>query len=697
MSQANTTSTTIIGVAGGSASGKSTLVRKLQEAFADEHVTTLCHDFYYKAHDDLSLEERSKLNYDHPHSFDTDMMIEHIRQLKQGQSIQRPVYSFTDHNRLPQTVCVQPAKVLILDGILILENKELRELMDVKVFVDTDDDVRLARRLVRDVQERGRDMNSVLKQYFSTVKPMHRDFVEPSKRYADIIIPEGGMNSVALSLLVENIHSLLSELPLPSYYLMISSLIGSDTICAVATAPGMGGIAIIRVSGSEAVGIVAQIFSCREVRTLERAKDRVAYFGRFSHEGKTIDEGLVTCFRAPRSYTGEDVVEISCHGAVFIQQALLEALTDQGCRMAAPGEFTRRAYLHGKMDLSRAEAVADLIASESEAQHRMALTQMRGGYSAEFAQLRERLLQLTSLMELELDFSEEDVTFADRTQLLELLDELTEKIERLTESFRLGNAIKRGVPVAIAGATNVGKSTLLNALLGEERAIVSDIHGTTRDTIEDVLNIDGVLFRFIDTAGLRSTDDTIEALGIDRSYDKIDKASLVLLLFDALRIADEDYRAALLQLLPRLENKPFLVLLNKVDAIDPQTTQAILPDLSSLLTEYLPSGEAPSILPVSAQRGDGLDELRAALIKALALPELKSTDLVVSNARHYELLTKALHSLRTVRTGLTDGLPTDLLTPDLRGAITAIGEVTGADITSDSVLHNIFAHFCIGK
>ena len=477
---------------------------------------------------------------------------------------------------------------------------------------------------------------------------------------------------------------------------MISSLIGSDTICAVATAPGMGGIAIIRVSGSEAVGIVDQIFSCREVRTLERAKDRVAYFGRFSHEGKTIDEGLVTCFRAPRSYTGEDDVELSCHGSVFIQQALLEALTDQGCRMAAPGEFTRRAYLHGKMDLSRAEAVADLIASESEAQHRMALTQMRGGYSAEFAQLRERLLQLTSLMELELDFSEEDVTFADRTQLLQLLDELTEKIERLTESFRLGNAIKRGIPVAIAGATNVGKSTLLNALLGEERAIVSDIHGTTRDTIEDVLNIDGVLFRFIDTAGLRSTDDTIEALGIDRSYDKIDKASLVLLLVDALRIADEDYRAALLQLLPRLENKPFLVLLNKVDAIDPQTMQAVLTDLSSLLTD-LPSGEAPSILPISAQRGNGLDELRATLIKALALPELKSTDLVVSNARHHELLTKALHSLRTVRTGLTDGLPTDLLTPDLRGAITAIGEVTGADITSDSVLHNIFAHFCIGK
>lgn len=478
---------------------------------------------------------------------------------------------------------------------------------------------------------------------------------------------------------------------------MISSLIGSDTICAVATAPGMGGIAVIRISGSEAIGIVDQIFSCKEVRTLERAKDRMGYFGRFTHEGTMIDEGLVTCFRSPRSYTGEDVVEISCHGSIFIQQKLLEALTDQGCRIAAPGEFTRRAYLHGKMDLSRAEAVADLIASESEAQHRMALAQLRGGYSSEFAQLRERLVYLTSLMELELDFSEEDVTFADRTQLLQLLDELTEKIVGLTESFRLGNAIKRGIPVAIAGATNVGKSTLLNALLGEERAIVSDIHGTTRDTVEEVLNIDGVLFRFIDTAGLRSTGDTIEALGIDRSYEKIDKASLVLVLIDALRLSDEDYQTALIQLLPRLKEKPFLTLLNKIDALESQTIASCQQVLSTLLATHLPADTKPLILPISAKRGDGMETLRSELRQALALPELASTDLVVSNARHHALLTTALHSLRTVRQGLTDGLPTDLLTPDLRGAISSIGEVTGEDITSDTVLHTVFGHFCIGK
>ena len=478
---------------------------------------------------------------------------------------------------------------------------------------------------------------------------------------------------------------------------MISSLIGSDTICAVATAPGMGGIAVIRISGSEAIGIVDQIFSCKEVRTLERAKDRMAYFGRFTHEGTMIDEGLVTCFRSPRSYTGEDVVEISCHGSIFIQQKLLEALTDQGCRIAAPGEFTRRAYLHGKIDLSRAEAVADLIASESEAQHRMALAQLRGGYSAEFAQLRERLVYLTSLMELELDFSEEDVTFADRTQLLQLLDELTEKIVDLTESFRLGNAIKRGIPVAIVGATNVGKSTLLNALLGEERAIVSDIHGTTRDTVEEVLNIDGVLFRFIDTAGLRSTGDTIEALGIERSYEKIDKASLVLVLIDALRLSDEDYRTSLIQLLPRLKEKPFLTLLNKIDALESQTIASCQQVLSTLLATHLPTDTKPLILPISAKQGDGMEVLRSELRQALALPELASTDLVVSNARHHALLTTALHSLRTVRQGLTDGLPTDLLTPDLRGAISSIGEVTGEDITSDTVLHTVFGHFCIGK
>nr|WP_314648887.1 tRNA uridine-5-carboxymethylaminomethyl(34) synthesis GTPase MnmE [uncultured Porphyromonas sp.] len=518
----------------------------------------------------------------------------------------------------------------------------------------------------------------------------------------------------------------------------------SDTICAVATAPGVGGVALIRVSGSEARGIVDQIFHCRQLATLERAKDRCAYFGRIIHEGKFLDEVLVTCFYAPHSYTGEDVVEIACHGSLYIQQALLEALTDQGCRMAEPGEYTRRAYLNGKMDLSRAEAVADLIASESAAQHRMALTQMRGGYSREFAQLRERLIQLTALMELELDFSEEDVTFADRSELLSLSQELETKIQSLVESFRLGNAIKKGIPVALAGATNVGKSTLLNALLGEERAIVSDIHGTTRDTVEEVMNVDGLLFRFIDTAGLRHTADQIEALGIERSYARIDEASLILLVLDASRLlpaltptasqhlsssrlaspgdrADElkapaetkdkgcpsqlqqpyalepqepaDYLIEVQQLRQRLDPARLIVLLNKVDLLAP----AELDQLLSQLPELLELSTDIPVLPLAARTGSGLPELRKALVTRLALPELSPSSLVVSNARHHALLKQAAAQLALVRQGLAEGLPTDLLAPDLRLAISALGEVTGGEITSDTVLHHIFAHFCIGK
>lgn len=466
--------------------------------------------------------------------------------------------------------------------------------------------------------------------------------------------------------------------------------LGRDTICAIATAPGSAGIALIRISGSEAIGIVDQIFSSSELRTLERAKDRVAYFGKVIHEGKMLDEVLVTCFREPRSYTGEDVVEISCHGSVYIQQALLEALTDNGCRMAAPGEYTQRAYLNGKMDLSRAEAVADLIASESVAQHRMALTQMRGGYSEEFIMLRERLLKLTSLMELELDFSEEDVAFADRTELLSLLDDILGKIERLTSSFRLGNAIKKGIPVAIVGSTNAGKSTLLNALLLEERAIVSDTHGTTRDTIEETLNIDGLLFRFIDTAGLRSTADNIEALGIERSYRKIDEAALVLLLLDASRLNEASQQEALQQVYTRLGDKPLLVLLNKIDLLGEQVMSC-----EDLIRPLLPKGA--ELLPISAKLDQGLGELRQALVASLALPEYTSADLIVSNARHYTLLKETSVALNHVRQGLVEGLPTDLVTPDLRHAIASLGEVTGTAITSDQVLHHIFAHFCIGK
>lgn len=467
----------------------------------------------------------------------------------------------------------------------------------------------------------------------------------------------------------------------------------SDTICAVATAPGVGGVALIRVSGSEARGIVDQIFHCRQLSTLERAKDRLAYFGRIIHEGQFLDEVLVTCYYAPHSYTGEDVVEISCHGSSYIQQALLEALTDQGCRMAEPGEYTRRAYLNGKMDLSRAEAVADLIASESAAQHRMALTQMRGGYSEEFAQLRERLIQLTALMELELDFSEEDVTFADRSELLALSAEIEAKIAGLITSFKLGNAIKRGIPVALAGATNAGKSTLLNSLLGEERAIVSDLHGTTRDTVEEVLNIDGLLFRFIDTAGLRSTEDPIEALGIERSYDKIASSSLVLLVLDATRLGDVAYREEMKALRAQLDEDRLIVLVNKCDQIATLDAEGMV---CTAIDSCLGHPDTP-LLPISAIDGRGLDRLRATLVKRLSLPELQPSSLVVSNARHYALLKQAADQLALVRQGLADGLSTDLLAPDLRLAITALGEVTGGEITSDTVLHHIFAHFCIGK
>lgn len=475
---------------------------------------------------------------------------------------------------------------------------------------------------------------------------------------------------------------------------MHHTLLSSDTICAVATAPGSGGLAVIRLSGSEAIGITDQLFHCRQLPSLERAKDRTSYFGRFIHEGQLIDEGLVTTFRAPHSYTGEEVVEVSCHGSRYIQQALLEALTDHGCRIAGPGEFTQRAYLNGKMDLSRAEAVADLIASETATQHRMALQQMRGGYSAEFKQLRERLLELTALMELELDFSEEDVAFADRSQLLALADEVTTKIDRLAESFRLGNVLKQGVPVAIAGATNVGKSTLLNALLGEDRAIVSDTHGTTRDTIEEVVNLDGILFRFIDTAGLRTTEDQIESLGIARSYDKISSATLVLLVIDGSRFHEGTYRYELDELITQLERSSATIvpLVNKVDLLP----ESELDKLREEVTEAVASLAAEPLL-IAAQHQRGLSELREHLVELLQLPQYSQGDTIVTNARHHSLLLSARDSLLRVRDGLESGLPTDLITLDLRVAITALGEVTGQEITSDSVLHHIFAHFCIGK
>lgn len=466
----------------------------------------------------------------------------------------------------------------------------------------------------------------------------------------------------------------------------------TSTICAIATAPGVGGIAVIRVSGPQALAIVAKYFSpSYGTRPLSEREPRKALYGLFSSEGQTIDDVVVLHYPAPNSYTGEEVVEISCHGSTYICQRILSLLLEGGCEMARPGEFTQRAYLNGRMNLSEAEAVADIIASQTEAQHRMAQRQMRGGYTEEFRKLREELLRLTALMELELDFSEEDVEFADRRELLTLLAQLEAKIAKLKESFRLGNAIKQGIPVAIVGATNVGKSTLLNTLLGEERAIVSDIHGTTRDSIEDSINIGGFLFRFVDTAGLRQTSDSIEAIGIERSYKKMQEASIRLLLIDLSRYTDEAQLRSAQDLIQRYGTEGLIVVLNKRDALGEEEYSKAFAELSEGL------GSELSYVSLSARSGEGLEELHSALLGSAALTEVQEGDIIVSNARHQHLLGQSLEALARLSEGLSAGLPTDLLTQDLRLAISHIGEVTGEAITSDAVLHHIFAHFCIGK
>lgn len=466
-----------------------------------------------------------------------------------------------------------------------------------------------------------------------------------------------------------------------------------STICAIATAPGVGGIAIIRLSGHQALSIADKLFKpMKGEKKLSDYPKRQAIYGTLEHQGKMLDEVIALYYLAPQSYTGEEVVEIQCHGSLYICQSILSALLAEGCTMATPGEFTQRAYLNGKMNLSEAEAVADIIHAETEAQHRLAFSQLRGGYSAELMTLREDLLRLTALMELELDFSEEDVEFADRTQLLGLVETLQTKLRKLTESFRLGNAIKRGIPVAIVGATNVGKSTLLNALLGEERAIVSDIHGTTRDSIEDTMNIGGYLFRFVDTAGIRKTEDSIEAIGIERSLKKMSEASIRLLLIDLSRaISDPSQIEQASQLIADYGDKGLIILLNKSDLVAPEQYA----ELRATLTHQL--GDGFPILGLSAKEQAGIDELKHLLIQTAQLPEHEEGDIVVSNSRHQHLFTESSFALGRVREGLDGGLPTDLLTQDLRLAISHIGEITGGAITSDSVLHHIFAHFCIGK
>lgn len=461
-----------------------------------------------------------------------------------------------------------------------------------------------------------------------------------------------------------------------------------DTICAIATAIG-GAIGIIRVSGPEAIGITNRLFTPAMGSPLTERSAYTLTFGQIlSPEGEVVDEVLISLFRAPHSYTGEDSVEISCHGSPYILQQVMQLLIGQGCRAAGPGEYTQRAFLNGKMDLSQAEAVADLIASTSAATHRMAMNQMRGGFSRELALLRDQLLHITSLMELELDFSDhEDLEFADRSKLQDIAARVEQVVARLADTFSVGNALKNGVPVAIVGETNVGKSTLLNALLNEERAIVSDIHGTTRDVIEDTLNIDGITFRFIDTAGIRQTTNTIESLGIERSFQKLEQADIVLWVIDA-TCSQEQYRQLHTDILPRCENKHLVLVLNKTD---------LLPDADAFMSTFEDLPDTAIVMPLSAKRKDGLTTLQELLVSFASLPDPSQANVVVSNVRYYDALTHALTAIRRVRNGLVSGLSGDLVSQDLRECIHHLGEILGDTIETNEVLRNIFKHFCVGK
>ncbi len=465
----------------------------------------------------------------------------------------------------------------------------------------------------------------------------------------------------------------------------------NSTITAIATPPGNGAISIIRISGKNAITICDSIFkSATENKSLANQKANTIHFGTITKGKKIIDEVLVSIFKAPHSYTGENSVEISCHGSMYIQQKILELLIQSGTRMAQPGEFTQRAFLNGKLDLSQAEGVADLIASDSEAAHKIAFQQMRGNFSSEINMLRHSLLQFISLIELELDFSEEDVEFADRNALSNLLNKVSTMISRLVDSFEVGNVIKHGLPVAIVGNTNVGKSTILNILLHEERAIVSEIPGTTRDSIEDVINIDGISFRFIDTAGLRDTEDKIEKIGIDRTKAKIEQASIVLLVIDAGDTPDNIQKS--IQLIKSyLNNKQLIIAVNKMDLVNNKK-----PDISKSIDSGNDDIVYISANPTQIGTHTNIDKLINALLKKVQFSYLKHNNVVISNIRHYEALQKSGDAIERAKAGLTNNLPTDLLAMDIRQVLHYLGEITG-EITTDEVLGNIFKNFCIGK
>ena len=446
----------------------------------------------------------------------------------------------------------------------------------------------------------------------------------------------------------------------------------NETICALATAAG-GAIGIIRISGPKSLEILSHVFT----KDISNAQPNTIHYGNIKDGSEVVDEVLVSVFRAPHSYTGEESAEISCHGSRYILNKVLALLIANGCRQAGPGEFTQRAYLNGKMDLSQAEAVADLIASTNQATHQIAMSQLRGHFSSKLAQLREQLLKLTSLLELELDFSDhEDLEFADRSELLELAKTIDNHVNRLAYSFQTGQALKQGIPVAIVGKTNVGKSTLLNRLLKDDRAIVSDVHGTTRDTIEDTIDINGITFRFIDTAGIRQTQDEVEQIGITRTYAAIDKARIVLWLIDAEPSTEE-----INDVLQRTENKKLIVIKNKADKADNNSYNSL----------KLP------FITISAKFGTGIDELEQAIYEAADIPALTENDIIVTNARHYDALVRAHDSIQRVIDGLQMQLSGDLLSEDLRQALDTLAEITGGQITPNEVLGNIFKNFCIGK
>ena len=463
-----------------------------------------------------------------------------------------------------------------------------------------------------------------------------------------------------------------------------------STIAAIATAPGMGAIAVIRLSGPESVEICEKVFVPeRKGKLLSKQKAYTIHYGSIVENGNIIDKVLVSLFRAPHSYTGDDMVEISCHGSPVIQQQILEILVNNGAQLAKPGEFTLRAFLNGKMDLSQAEAVADLIASTSESGRRVAMQQMRGGFTNELQLLREKLLTFISLIELELDFGEEDVEFADRTQLNNLVEEIDSKLGRLLDSFKLGNVIKKGIPATIAGKPNVGKSTLLNRLLNEERAIVSDIAGTTRDTIEDVMVINGTAFRFIDTAGLRHTTDTVESMGIERAYSKISEALVVLMMLDTRDEVEQCVNEVRTLAGKLTKEQRMILLLNKIDLAGNERVSQLEKVLSDEFSEF-------QQIPISAKHSQHIDNLLEELSSFSKFQKSDGDEVIVTNIRHYESLLRAHENILRVSAGLKSQIPTDLIAMDIRQVLHYLGEITG-EITTDEVLGSIFSKFCIGK